>query len=111
MLRIWRPVYIHKHDKLKIQSPGSRTNAAAPGAIKPGGNGQAQGNSAITASQQPIIIRREEAAAPTYQYHTVKRNESLEDIARQYATNVDNLRRLNNLSAIKFGMRIKVRAN
>lgn len=111
VLRIWRPVYIHKHDKLKIQSPGSRTNAAAPGAVKPGSNGQPQGSSAITASQQPIIIRREEAAAPTYQYHTVKRNESLEDIARQYATNVDNLRRLNNLSAIKFGMRIKVRAN
>jgi len=44
-----------------------------------------------------------------YQYHTVRRNESLEDIARQYATSVESLRKLNNLESVKFGARLKIR--
>ena len=103
-LKIWRPVYVLKH------TPSGRIEAPLPDKTKkmqsstPGKNtvGSAVPNSAaVVPTERPRII--------TYHYHTVRRNESQEDIARQYGTSVESLRRLNSLEQYKVGMRLKVR--
>lgn len=108
VLRLYRPVFVQKHSGIRIEAPSSAPSAAPAkksstppaGKTKPGGSG---GPSAIP--QQENQPPREKQ----YQYHTVRRNESLEDIARQYATSVESLRKLNNLDNVKFGMRVKIR--
>lgn len=109
MLKLYRPVFVQKHSGIRIEAPLEPTMAPAKpsapkktsaptGKTKPGGG--------------PTALIQEERQTPAekqYQYHTVRRNESLEDIARQYATSVESLRKLNNLDSVKFGARLKIR--
>ncbi len=92
---VWRPVYVFKHTPLRIEAP----NTAAAASI----------NTAATSTA--TVVRREEADKyKRYLYHTVQRNECLEDIARQYGTPVETLRRLNNnCEELCMGMKIKVK--
>ncbi len=108
MLKLYRPVYVQKHSGIRIEAPGAATispsKPAAPKKnnvpatkTKPGGN-------------QALLVQEEQAPREKqYQYHTMRRNESFEDIARQYATSVESLRKLNNLDTAKFGTRLKIR--
>lgn len=118
---LWRPVIVQKHTGgIRVDAPGAKIQ---PGAkpqketgkpAKPGATTTTQ--SAVSTpppstqprieSYQPKVQKNNEAS---FQYHTVRRNESLEDIARQYATSVESLRKLNNFDTAKFGMRIKIR--
>ena len=66
-------------------------------------------SSAIAADPVPVINPAEAAQFKQFQYHTVRRNESLEDIARQYGTPIDVLRKINNCDSITIGMRLKVK--
>ncbi len=108
MLKLYRPVYVQKHSGIRIEAPSataiSPSKPAAPKKNnvpatkpKPGGS--------------PAVLAQEEQAPreKQYQYHTVRRNESFEDIARQYATSVESLRKLNNLDTAKFGTRLRIR--
>lgn len=109
-LKIWRPVYVQKHAALKIDAPvqgkPKKTEISKPGGTANNNNTPAQ----PTAIQQPVVIRRQDSPrSGEFQYHTVQRNESLEDIARQYATTAESIRKLNSLEAVKVGMRLKIR--
>ena len=121
MLTLWRPVIVQKHTGgIKVEAPGAKIQ---PGAkpqketgkpAKPASGLTAQPNTAVAApSSQPRIesyqTKVQKNNEASFQYHTVRRNESLEDIARQYATSVESLRKLNNFDTAKFGMRIKIR--
>jgi len=108
-LDILRPVYVQKHASLKIDAP-KQENAKIAGskAQKTEDLKKAGGN--IPAATQAAVFQPEEKPKVTqYQFHTVRRNESMEDIARQYATSVESLRKLNGIDNIKFGMRLKIR--
>lgn len=109
---IWHPVYVQKHSGLKIEAPKQE---------KPKSSSHAKKMDDISASlprntgvSEPVRIASDKKAQEIpkiiqYQYHTVKRNESLEDVARQYATSVESLRKINGTDAIRFGMRLKIR--
>ncbi|MCB0535343.1 MAG: transglycosylase SLT domain-containing protein [Lewinellaceae bacterium] len=106
-LNVWRPVYVFKHSPLRIAAPRPESDKASkPAATKPGGS---QVSSAIAADPVPVINPAEAAQYKQYQFHTVRRNESLEDIARQYGTPIDVLRKINNCDSITIGMRLKVK--
>lgn len=107
-LKIWHPVYVHKHSPIKIEAPtqgkSRKTDAAKPGAA----NNNIPTQQPVV--QQPAITRRQESPrSGEFQYHTVGRNESLEDIARQYATTVESIRKINGIETINVGMRLKIR--
>ncbi|MEI6408602.1 MAG: transglycosylase SLT domain-containing protein [Bacteroidota bacterium] len=112
-LDIWHPVYVQRHSGLKIEAPKQeKSKSSAPRAKKmddlsaslpknTGINEPVRAASDKKVQETPKIVQ--------YQYHTVKRNESLEDVARQYATSVESLRKINGTDAIRFGMRLKIR--
>lgn len=94
---VWRPVYVFKHTPLRIEAPNAATTTTeTPNAV---------------AVSTAAVVRREEADKyKRYLYHTVQRNECLEDIARQYGTPVETLRRLNNnCEGLCVGVKIKVK--
>lgn len=108
MLKLYRPVYVQKHSGIRIEAPAGAS--VAPAKPAPNKSNTPAGKTKPGGSQSAVV--REEEQAPVvkqYQYHTVRRNESLEDIARQYATSVESLRKMNNLESVKFGARIKIR--
>jgi membrane-bound lytic murein transglycosylase D len=104
-LKLFRPVYVQKHAAIRIEAPGGGTKIQSSASSKPSGastnTGGKQTSTLPTAPETPRIKQ--------YQFHTVKRNESLEDIARQYSTSVESLRKYNNCTDVKFGMRLKIR--
>ncbi len=104
-LKIWRPVYVLKHTPSgRIEAPlPDKTKKMQPSTPSKNTVGSATPNNSavVPTTERPRII--------TYHYHTVRRNESQEDIARQYGTSVESLRRLNSLEQYKVGMRLKVR--
>ena len=109
-LKIWRPVYVQKHSPIKIEAPVQGNKPKKNEAAKPtstnGNNTPRQPTAA-----QPTIFRQQDSprTGGEFQFHTVQRNESLEDIARQYATTVESIRKLNSLETVKVGMRLKIR--
>jgi membrane-bound lytic murein transglycosylase D len=119
-LKIMHPVLVQKHsggikidnNKAKMQ-PAASTKPTKEQGNTPTGNTPGKSSNAIqpTTSEPNIqsLRRQQPAAGAQYQYHTVRRNESLEDIARQYATSVESLRKLNKIDNLKFGMRLKIR--
>lgn len=99
-ISIIRPVYVQKHTSGRIEAPKQENN-------RNNNTGKPQ-----TAASKPAPGTYTPPASPKvvqYQFHTVQRNESLEDIARQYATTVETLRKLNGTDNIRFGMRLKIR--
>lgn len=104
-LKIWHPVYVLKH------TPGSRIEAPLPDKKAQKTQPSTPGRNSVGAAapNSPMVQREERPRVITYYYHTVRRNESQEDIARQYGTSVESLRRLNGLEQYKVGMRLKVR--
>lgn len=109
VLKIWRPVYVFKHSPLRIEAP--KQNAAAVRKPVPETPNSPAGKVSGSSPNDPVpVVKREEAEKfKQYQYHTVRRNESLDDIARQYGTPAETLRKLNNCDSIKIGMRLKVK--
>ncbi len=96
-----RPVYVQKHSAVRIDMPVSQEEKPSRSTGKP----QPSGNT--TAENQPAP---QPAEAPRWLYHVVRRNESLEDIARLYSTSTEGIRRLNDCSKVKFGDRLKIRS-
>ncbi len=110
MLKLYRPVFVQKHSGIRIEAPSSATMSASLPAAAPKKSNTPAGKTKPAGAQSALV--QEETQAPRikqYQYHTVRRNESLEDIARQYSTSVESLRKLNNLDGVKFGARLKIR--
>ncbi|TNE64673.1 MAG: LysM peptidoglycan-binding domain-containing protein [Bacteroidetes bacterium] len=105
-LKVWRPVYVFKHSPLRIEVP--RQSAARPVS---GAAPAAQPVVTNVAAENPVpVLRKEEAAQfKQYQYHTVRRNESLDDIARFYGTPTEVLSKINNITTVQIGMRLKVK--
>lgn len=108
-LKLFRPVYVQKHSGIRIEAPSVAVATAKPAAPAPKKTNAPAGKS--KPGTNPVAVVQEEKAPveKQYQYHIVRRNESLEDIARQYATSVESLRKMNNLDSVKFGARIKIR--
>ena len=105
-LRIMHPVYVQKHSAMRIEAP-----AQASG--KPKKNETTHNTVTQSAAQPaspPIVIKPLDSPRKgEFQYHTVQRNESLDDIARQYATSAESIRKLNGADTLKAGMRLKIR--
>jgi membrane-bound lytic murein transglycosylase D len=115
-LKIIHPVYVQKHAALRIEAPAQgnsagkpRKNEALPATATATNNRPNQ--AAPSYEAPPSLLRKpsESARSGEFQFHTVQRNESLEDIARQYATTVESLRKLNGLQTVQVGMRLKIR--
>ncbi len=113
-LKIWHPVYVQKHSPLRIEAPVQVTtagkpkkNEAATAAATP--SKVTAGPAGFQPPPPPVIKPQESLRKGEFQFHTVQRNQSLEDVARQYATTVESLRKLNGTDAIKAGMRLKIR--
>jgi membrane-bound lytic murein transglycosylase D len=108
-LKILHPVYVQKHSALRIEAPAQsnakpKKNETSQPAAPPGKNTSGQ------SLAPPLIIKPQESPRKgEFQYHTVQRNESLEDIARQYATSAESIRKLNALETLNVGMRLKIR--
>ncbi|MBP6827686.1 MAG: transglycosylase SLT domain-containing protein [Saprospiraceae bacterium] len=112
-LKIYHPVFVQKHSAIRIDAPDKaiaskpkKTNEPAKPALAPP---KAISEQTVANSLASSTPRRDENGVAQYQFHTVRRNESLEDIARQYATSVESLRKLNNLTTLNVGMRLKIR--
>ncbi len=106
-LCLWHPVFVQKHQNVRIQAPVQPQDKNKKPEIA-----STTGNKPATVPAKPLAapaFRRDESQPAQYQYHTVQRNESLEDIARQYATSVESLRKINSLESVKVGMRLKIR--
>lgn len=109
-LKLFRPVYVQKHAAIRIEAPDApgkpKVQPAAPGAKKqestPANKPDGKPVAAVSPTPPPTPIKQ-------WQYHTVKRNESLEDIARLYSTSVESIKKHNNCEQVKFGDRLKIR--
>lgn len=108
MLKLFRPVYVQKHSAMRIEAPGATASSSKPAAA-PQKNNTPAGKPKLVTNQAALMQTQTEPSIKQFQYHTVRRNESLEDIARQYATSVESLRKMNNLDTVKFGSRLKIR--
>ena len=110
-LRIWHPVYVQKHSSLRIEAPAQNTNSNKPAkteAPKPA-TSPTKPSIGQSSAPPPVIKPQDSPRKGEFQYHTVQRNESLEDIARQYATSAQSIRKINGLDSLKVGMRLKIR--
>ncbi len=109
MLKLFRPVYVQKHSGIRIEAPIGATMSPTNSGFAPKKTSAPAGKPKPGASQAVLVQEEQAQQVKQYQFHTVRRNESLEDIARQYATSVESLRKMNNLDSVKFGARIKIR--
>lgn len=105
-LSVWRPVYVFKHSPLRIEAPKQEGAAAQRSDAGPA---PSTVSGAPADNPVPVVKREEIEKFKQYQYHTVKRNECLDDIARQYGTPIETLRKLNNCDTVTIGMRLKVK--
>lgn len=108
-LRLFRPVFVQKHAGLRIEAPATETGVPTSKPARKDSTPAGKTKPAGTSSAAFVPKQEHPPREKQYQYHTVRRNESLEDIARQYATSVESLRKLNNLENVKFGDRIRIR--
>ncbi|MBK9338886.1 MAG: transglycosylase SLT domain-containing protein [Lewinellaceae bacterium] len=104
-LHVWRPVFVFKHSPLRIDA----LNPEAGKAKKTESGGSPAVSGTLAADPVPVLKREEAEQFKQYQYHTVRRNESLDEIARQYGTPAETLRKLNNCTTVTIGMRLKVK--
>jgi membrane-bound lytic murein transglycosylase D len=102
-LQVWRPVFVFKHSPLRIEAP--KQDAAKPAKS----NTTTTSNAIVPTDPVPVLKREEAEQFKQYQYHTVRRNESLDDIAREFGTPTETLRKLNNCETVSVGMRLKVK--
>lgn len=110
-LILYRPVFVQKHSSIRIDAPDAapkpKAQIQSTGQKKsePGSTTKpAAGNQVATTTVTPAVKRE-----VVTQFHTIRRNESLEDIARLYSTSVASIRKYNDCSNLKFGMRLKIR--
>jgi membrane-bound lytic murein transglycosylase D len=106
-LKVWRPVYVFKHSPLRIAAPRQESGKANPAETSKISKPNISGTT--PADPVPVLKREEAEQFKQYQFHTVRRNESLDDIARQYGTPIETLRKLNNCDTVTIGMRLKVK--
>jgi membrane-bound lytic murein transglycosylase D len=110
-IEILHPVYVHKHAPGKIAAPVQVQEKPKTPVRKPG-DAPALAPAAPAPKQEPVVSAPAEEVKPSgpqFEFHTVRRNESLDDIARQYGTTVDAIRKLNGTDSVKIGTRLKVR--
>lgn len=108
MLKVWRPVSVKKHESVRIEAPATarrkKIENFKPVPLRRKAVVRQPAPKAILASNRPGI-----QSAVRYEWHTVQRNESLEDIARDNGVTADSIRKLNNTQTIKVGMRLKIK--
>lgn len=109
-LALWHPIFVQKHQKLKINAPAQQGSAPAKKQeINTGVVSSSPGKPQAMMLSMPVRRETTPAAPPAPRYHTIRRNESLEDIARQYNTTVEDLRMLNKTeTSVKAGARLRV---
>lgn len=108
-IKLIRPVFVQKHTSIRIDAPDATAPKIQSSATASKKTDPVPGSKTAGKKASIVPIQTETPRIIQYQYHTVKRNESLEDIARQYSTSVESLRKHNNCTAVKFGMRLKIR--
>jgi len=108
-LKLIRPVFVQKHASIRIEAPDASKAKIQPGTAAPKKNLPVSGTKPGGKQSTTLPEEPETPRVKSWQYHTVKRNESLEDIARQYSTSVESLRKYNNCNDVRFGMRLKIR--
>jgi membrane-bound lytic murein transglycosylase D len=128
LLKIWHPIIVQKHSSVRINPPASVMAAAAAPAAPVEAPPATPAIKKIAAlrpiserknkltvvkktsgNQQPLPVIKP-IAPVQYQWHTLRRNESLQDVARQYGVTPESLRQINNVEHLKVGTRIKVKS-
>lgn len=104
-LTIWYPVFVQKRENLRIEAPADTKPKPKPTTAAPPPTGAKP-----AASPPPAAKKNEPPRAPEFQWHTVQRNESLDDIARKYDVTPESIRKLNgNATTVNVGMRLKIK--
>lgn len=108
-LKLWYPVVVLQHQNVRIEAPVLTSGKTKkPEANTP--SGKKKESEAITAAAAPALVRREESPKmKQYLMHTVRRNETLDDIARAYNIPASTIRKINDFSTLSVGMRLKIR--
>lgn len=110
-LALWNPVFVQQHQKIKI--PGQDGKVSAKQKINTGVVGPQTMPPSAPHLPTPATaylstpVRREQKI-PVVRYHTLRRHESLEDVARLYGTTMDNLKNLNGNDPVQVGSRIRL---
>lgn len=102
-LTLWHPVVIQKHGKARIEAPAPKVKKI--GAVEPAPQKDNKDLKPTTPAKPAQTLPK----PVEYQWHTVRRNESLDDVARIYNTSIDALKKLNNITTITVGTRLKVK--
>lgn len=108
-LKLFRPVFVQKHSAIRIEAPDAGKTKSQYSVVSPKKNEPVSGAKPGGQGSPAVPTQTETPKVKSWQYHTVRRNESLEDIARQYSTSVESLRKHNNCNDVRFGMRLKIR--
>jgi membrane-bound lytic murein transglycosylase D len=121
-VKVFRPIVVQEHQKLNIQAPKANANTVAkqayqeptPYLSEPVAKTTTTSSTTTYTSSSPETVKpyveppKEELRVRQFKFHTVRRNESLEEIARKYNTSAKVLRDLNDIKKVKVGMRLKI---
>ncbi len=114
-LKLWRPVVIQKHEVLKIETPAPLSPEARPTAPKPQKKTKTSVPILAKNSEQDFTAKPAETQKPkpptvqNFQYHTVRRNETLDEIAKKYEVPTAEILKLNGYGNLKIGSRLKIK--
>jgi membrane-bound lytic murein transglycosylase D len=108
-LKIWNPVLVQKSSRERIELPADKPNKTKKMdamLTTPAPATASQPQTPATPAPKP-----KPTTGPTkeYQWHVVKKNESMSDIARRYSVSIDALMALNKTSEVKVGQRIMIK--
>lgn len=110
-LTIWYPVFVQKRENVSIEAPAdARTNpkkkTETAATTKPAATGKP---AAATAPAAPPK-KAEPPKPPVFQWHTIQRNESLDDIARKYDVTPETIRKMNpSVNTFTIGTRLRIK--
>jgi membrane-bound lytic murein transglycosylase D len=114
-IKIFRPVVVQEHHKLNIRAPKYTTKEVNKETIpqsstysEPIVQPTYPTPSVADVKPSSTTVVKEELRVRQFKFHTVRRNESLDEIAKKYHTTPKVLKELNDINKVKIGMRLKI---
>jgi membrane-bound lytic murein transglycosylase D len=117
-INVMRPVVIQDHQKLYIPPPNNRSTipvqqpkkevVASPSAPVVKAYVEPTPTAITTYQSTANKVQDEPLRVRQFKFHTVRRNESLDEIAKKYHTTPKVLKELNDITKVKIGMRLKI---
>jgi membrane-bound lytic murein transglycosylase D len=112
-IKVMRPVMVQEHHKLSIPAPKYATTVSSPKTQDVSQTtytttSQTSYTEPSVTTVQPVYEEKKELRVRQFTFHTVRRNESLSEIAKKYHTTPKKLKELNDIDKLKIGMRLKI---